>query len=222
MKLSKWEPCWVIDTLTPTHPSLEVAHFFSHCYFICVWKDRLKLKSPWQASETNTDGRSYSLPLAFCWESKARAPETNPKETAVLPWEDLMHLWEVSEEQSFEMLWQYLHVRITLQQSLLWVLLLQGSSALWALNFQFWLQRNRRKRKKGVEEINGISLIPSSSSRWKGQRLMDTVKLLSAWIMMFSWGNWSRSVTIGFFWHEQRYVCMNTVISAYETDEWGD
>lgn len=107
-----------------------------------------------------------------------------------------MHLWEVSEEQSFEMLWQYLHVLTTLQQGLVWMLLLQCSSALWAVNFQFWPQGNRRKRRKDVEEINGLSIIPSSSSsRWKDQRLMDTVKLLSAWNMMLSWGNWSRSAT---------------------------
>lgn len=79
-----------------------------------------------------------------------------------------------------------------------------------------WLQRNRRKRRKGIGEINGVSPIPSSSSsRWKGQRQMDAVKLLSAWNTMFSWGNWSRSVTTLF-------SDRNTAICACETDEWGE
>lgn len=169
-------------------------------------------------------GQELQPTLACCRErARPEQAEINLRETPVLSQEDLMHLWEVSEEQSFEMLWQYLHVLATLEQGLLWVLLLQCSSALWAVNFQFWLQRNRKKRRKGVEEINGLSLIPySSSSRWKGQRLMDADKLLSAWNMMFSWGNWSRSVTTFFFWHEQCYVCMSTAICAYETDEWGE
>ena len=87
------------------------------------------------------------------------------------------------------MLWQCLHILPTLQQGLVWMLPLRRSSALWAANFQLWLQGNGRERRKGVGEINGLYLIPSSPScRSKGQWQMNTVKLLSARGTVFSWG----------------------------------
>lgn len=165
-------------------------------------------------NETNTEGRGYSLPLICCWErARTEEAETKPRlqyhpERIWCPSEKCLSRCPLRCFGNVCMCW--------LHCSTAWFECAFSSAVQPSEQWISWLQRNRKKRRKGTGAINGLSPIPScSSSRWKGQRQMHTVKLLSAWNMMFSWGNWSRSVTTLF-------SDRNTAMCACETDEWGE